>query len=158
MLTSLRQALGESGSVRRGRFLTHTMWTESFQLETHRSRVHDLTQRVVRIAERVGNDGLVHVFVPHATAGVALMETGSGSEADLDELLERVFPRDDRYDHRHGSVGHGGDHLVPVFVSSSLVLPVVGGKVQLGTWQSVVLVDPNRENDVRSVRLSFIAG
>lgn len=85
------------------------------------------------------------------------METGSGSEADLDELLERVFPRDDRYIHRHGGVGHGGDHLVPVFVSSSLVLPVLGGDVQLGVWQSVVLVDPNRENDTRRVRLSFVS-
>lgn len=134
------------------------MLTESFRFETRGIRVHDLTQQVVSFAERAGDDGLLHVFVPHATAGVALMETGSGSEADLDELLERIFPRDDRYDHRHGSVGHGGDHLLPVFVSSSLVLPVVGGDVQLGTWQSVVFVDPNRENDVRTVRLSFLAG
>jgi thiamine phosphate synthase YjbQ (UPF0047 family) len=86
------------------------------------------------------------------------METGSGSEADLDELLGRVFPRDDRYAHRHGSVGHGGDHLLPVFVSSSLIVPVVGGALQLGTWQSIVLIDPNRENDVRTVRLGFLAG
>ena len=120
--------------------------------------MHDLTDRVVNFAEQVGGDGLLHVFVPHATAGVALMETGSGSEADLDELLERVFPRDDRYAHRHGSVGHGGDHLVPVFVSSSLVLAVIGGVVQLGTWQSVVLIDPNRENDVRTVRSQLRRG
>ena len=133
------------------------MKTEILRLETHGRRVHDLTDRVAIFAERIGGDGLLHVFVPHATAGVALMETGSGSEADLDELLERVFPRDDRYDHRHGSVGHGGDHLVPVFVSSSLMLPVVEGAPQLGTWQSVVLVDPNRENDLRTVRLSFVA-
>lgn len=103
-------------------------------------------------------DGFVHVFVPHATAGVALMETGSGSEVDLEELLSRMFPRDDRYAHAHGSAGHGGDHLLPVFVSPSLVLPVLGGSVQLGTWQSVVLVDPNRENDRRAVRLSAIPG
>ncbi|MEX0651052.1 MAG: secondary thiamine-phosphate synthase enzyme YjbQ [Actinomycetota bacterium] len=134
------------------------MHTETFRLETHGRRVHNVTDRVESFARRVGGDGLLHVFVPHATAGVALMETGSGSESDLDELLERVFPRDDRYAHRHGSVGHGGDHLVPALVSSSLVLPVVEGAVQLGTWQSVVLVDPNRENDVRTVRLSFVAG
>lgn len=134
------------------------MNTETFRLETRARRVHNVTDRVESFARRVGGDGLLNVFVPHATAGVALMETGSGSESDLDELLERVFPRDDRYAHRHGSAGHGGDHLVPVLVSSSLVLPVVEGAVQLGTWQSVVLVDPNRENDVRTVRLSFVAG
>jgi secondary thiamine-phosphate synthase enzyme len=99
---------------------------------------------------------LLHVFVPHATVGVALMETGSGSESDLEELLERLLPRDDRYAHRHGSRGHGGDHLFPVLVASTLVMPVLGGAVQLGTWQSVVLVDPNRDNDERTVRLSFV--
>jgi len=134
------------------------MRTETFRLDTGGRRVHDVTERVARFAAEVGGDGLLHVFVPHATAGVALMETGSGSENDLDELLGRVFPRDDRYAHRHGSVGHGGDHLVPVFVSSSLSVPVVGGTLQLGTWQSIVLFDPNRENDVRTVRLSFLAG
>jgi len=134
------------------------MRTETFRLDTGGRRVHDVTERVARFAAEVGGDGLLHVFVPHATAGVALMETESGSETDLDELLGRVFPRDDRYAHRHGSVGHGGDHLVPVFVSSSLSVPVVGGTLQLGTWQSIVLIDPNRENDVRTVRLSFLAG
>ncbi len=134
------------------------MRTETFRLDTGGRRVHDVTERVARFAAEVDGDGLLHVFVPHATAGVALMETGSGSETDLDELLGRVFPRDDRYAHRHGSVGHGGDHLVPVFVSSSLSVPVVGGTLQLGTWQAIVLIDPNRENDVRTVRLSFLAG
>jgi secondary thiamine-phosphate synthase enzyme len=134
------------------------MRTETFQVRTGGRRVHDLTGRVERFAAEVGGDGLLHVFVPHATAGLALMETGSGSETDLDELLERVFPRDDRYVHRHGAVGHGGDHLVPVFVASSLVLPVLGGSIELGTWQSVVLIDPNRDNDLRTVRLSFLAG
>ena len=84
------------------------------------------------------------------------METGSGSEADLHELLERLLPRDDRYTHRHGSRGHGGDHLFPVLISPSLVLPVLDGEVQLETWQSVVLVDPNRDNDERTIRLSFV--
>jgi secondary thiamine-phosphate synthase enzyme len=130
----------------------------TLRLSTHGQRVVDLTGEVRAFAREAGGDGLLHVFVPHATAGVALMETGSGSEADLDELLERLFPRDDRYRHRHGSVGHGGDHLLPILVASSLSLPVDGGEVGLGTWQSVVLVDPNRENDDRIVRLSFLAG
>jgi secondary thiamine-phosphate synthase enzyme len=129
-----------------------------FQVSTAGTRVLDLTDRVEAFAADAGEDGLVHVFVPHATAGVALMETGSGSEADLEATLERLLPRDDRYRHRHGSVGHGGDHLLPVLVSPSLMLPVIDGRLSLGTWQRVVLVDPNRENDVRSVRLSFVAG
>jgi secondary thiamine-phosphate synthase enzyme len=129
-----------------------------FQVDTAGTRVLDLTDRVEAFAADAGEDGLVHVFVPHATAGIALMETGSGSEADLEATLERLLPRDDRYQHRHGSIGHGGDHLLPVFVSPSLMLPVIGGRLSLGTWQRVVLVDPNRENDVRSVRLSFVAG
>jgi secondary thiamine-phosphate synthase enzyme len=100
----------------------------------------------------------LHVFLPHATAGLALIETGSGSESDLEDTLDRLLPRDDRYRHRHGSVGHGGDHLLPAFVAPSLVLPVQDGVVELGTWQSVVVVDPNRENDARTVRLSFLGG
>ncbi len=134
-----------------------SMRTATVRIETRDRLAHDVTDRVVSFAAEQEGDGLLHVFVAHATAGVALMETGSGSESDLEELLERIFPRDDRYAHRHGSVGHGGDHLVPVFVSPSLVLPVLDGVVLLGTWQSVVLVDPNRENDVRTVRLSFVA-
>ncbi len=133
------------------------METETFTISTRDRRVVDVTERVRAFTRGLG-DGLVNVFVPHATAGVALMETGSGSERDLEGLLERVFPRDDRYAHRHGSVGHGGDHLLPVFVASSVTLPVLGGHVELGTWQSVVVVDPNRENDERTVRLSFVAG
>lgn len=128
------------------------------EVDTRGRRVVDLTERVAAFAAECGGEGLLHVFVPHATAGVALMETGSGSEEDLQELLERLLPRDDRYAHRHGSVGHGGDHLLPVLVSPSLVLPVRGGRIELGTWQSVVLVDPNRENDARRVRLSFVQG
>ncbi len=134
------------------------MRTETFRVDTRGTRVSDLTDRVARFASDTGGDGLVQVFVPHATAGVALMETGSGSERDLDELLQRVFPRDDRYAHRHGSLGHGGDHLVPVFVSPSLAVPAIDGRLQLGTWQSIVLVDPNRENDSRTVVLSFVPG
>jgi secondary thiamine-phosphate synthase enzyme len=127
-----------------------------FEIDTSGGRVVDISGQVSRFAAEQGGDGLLHVFVPHATAGVAVMETGSGSEGDLEEVLERLFPRDDRYAHRHGSIGHGGDHLLPVFVSPSLVLPVLGGAPSLGTWQSVVVVDPNRENDRRRVRLSFV--
>lgn len=134
------------------------MRSSALQIDTRGRRVVDLTAEVRSFAREAGGDGLLQVFVPHATAGVALMETGSGSEPDLDELLERLLPRDERYRHRHGSVGHGGDHLLPVLVSPSLTLPVLDGEAQLGTWQSVVLVDPNRENDRRQVRLSFVAG
>jgi secondary thiamine-phosphate synthase enzyme len=132
----------------------------SFELETGTDLVTDITDRVSALAGEAshGGDGLLHVFLPHATCGVALMETGSGSEQDLEEVVERLLPRDDRYRHRHGSVGHGGDHLLPAFVSPSLVLPIEGGRVALGTWQSVVIVDPNRENRLRTVRLSFLDG
>ncbi len=126
------------------------------RIDTGGRRVVDIGGQVRLFADEAGADGLLHVFVPHATAGVALMETGSGSEGDLDELLERLLPRDDRYAHRHGSIGHGGDHLLPVFVSPSLTIPVIDGRVALGTWQSIVIVDPNRENDERTVRLSFV--
>ena len=126
-------------------------------IQTGSRRVNDLTARVAEFCAGRG-DGLVHLFAPHATAGLALMETGAGSEGDLEDLLERLLPRDDRYAHRHGSLGHGGDHLLPVLVSPSLVLPVVDGRPVLGTWQSVVLVDPNADNPTRQVRLSFLPG
>lgn len=134
------------------------MRTERLTLDTGGRLVVDVTDRVREFARGAGVDGLLHVFVPHATAGVALMETGAGSEGDLAEVVERLLPRDDRYAHRHGSVGHGGDHLLPVFVSPSLVLPVRDGDVALGTWQSVVVVDPNRENNRRTLLLSFLPG
>ena len=117
----------------------------------------DLTSPVAEFCRSLG-DGLLSVFVPHATAGVALMETGSGSEADLEELLGRLLPRDDRYRHRHGAKGHGADHVLPVLISPSLVVPVQGGHLQLGTWQSVVLVDFNVDNPRRTVRLTFLTG
>jgi secondary thiamine-phosphate synthase enzyme len=132
------------------------MKSSTFEVATRGRRVIDLTDRVSTFARELGGDGLLHVFAPHATAGLALIETGAGSDVDVEELLERTFPRDDRYTHRHGSVGHGGDHLLPAFVSPSLVLPVLDGVIALGTWQSIVLVDPNRENDVRTIRLSFL--
>ena len=103
-------------------------------------------------------DGLLSIFVPHATAGVALIETGAGSEPDLADALERLLPIADIYRHRHGSVGHGRDHVLPAFVSPSLTIPVIDGRLALGVWQSVVLVDPNGDNPERQVRLSFLAG
>ena len=132
------------------------MRSETLTVNTRERRVIDLTPQVQAFAHAAGGDGLLHVFVPHATAGVAVIEVGAGSEQDLEDLLERTFPRDDRYAHRHGSVGHGGDHILPAFVSPSLTLPVLDGEIALGTWQSIVLVDPNRENNERTVRLSFV--
>jgi secondary thiamine-phosphate synthase enzyme len=129
-----------------------------FEVETSGRRVIDITSRVRRFVAEGNENGLAHVFLPHATAGLALTETGSGSEADLDELLERILPRDDRYTHRHGAQGHGGDHLLPALVSPSLVLPVDRGELVLGTWQSIVIVDPNRDNNRRHVRVSVLAG
>jgi len=132
--------------------------TEEFTIDTRDARVVDVTDRVEAFAREADADGLVHVFVPHATAGLAVIETGSGSERDLEDLLERVLPREDRYAHRHGSSGHGGDHVMPALVSPSLVLAVDRGELVLGTWQRVVVVDPNRDNDRRRVRLSFVQG
>ena len=103
-------------------------------------------------------DGLCNVFVPHATAGVAIIETGAGSDDDLVDTLERLLPRDDRYRHSHGSPGHGADHVLPALVAPSVTVPVSGGEPMLGTWQSIVLVDLNRDNPQRSVRLSFLEG
>jgi len=133
------------------------MRTAEFEVDTRGRLVTDITDEVERAAAD-GADGLLHVFLPHATAGLALMEAGSGSEGDLQEVVERVWPRDDRYSHRHGSVGHGGDHLLPTFISPSLVLAVEDGRVVLGTWQRIVIVDPNRENNRRRVRLSLLEG
>jgi secondary thiamine-phosphate synthase enzyme len=104
----------------------------------------DLTHELERFCATRG-DGLVSVFLPHATAGLALIEMGSGSEHDLEETVHRLLPRDDRYRHRHGSEGHGADHVLPAFISPSVCLPVLAGTVQLGTWQSLVLVDTNRD-------------
>jgi secondary thiamine-phosphate synthase enzyme len=103
-------------------------------------------------------EGLLQVFVPHATAGVAIFETGSGSEEDLELILESVLPRGAAYLHRHGSPGHGRDHVLPALVSPSITVPVLDGRMKLGTWQSIVLVDPNVDNPHRQVRLSFLAG
>ncbi len=119
--------------------------------------VTDLTDELRAFAHGRG-DGLLSVFVPHATAGVALMETGSGSETDLGALIDRVLPRDAGYRHSHGSRGHGRDHVLPAFVSPSVTIPVLGGRPALGTWQSLVLVDSNTDNPIREVRLSWLPG
>lgn len=119
------------------------------------SLVTDLTGEAQRFC-RERADGLLHVFLPHATAGLALMETGSGSEPDLADALERLLPRQDVYRHRHGSFGHGRDHLLPAFIVPSISIPVLGGRMVLGTWQSLVLVDTNGDNPTRTVRLSFL--
>jgi secondary thiamine-phosphate synthase enzyme len=134
------------------------MRTESFQIDTTGRVVVEITDRVTSFARGGGGDGLVSVFVPHATAGLAVIETGAGSEEDLADAIDRLLPREDRYRHRHGSVGHGADHLLPAFVPSSLVLPVHGGEIVLGTWQRIVVVDPNRENNSRTVVLSLVGG
>jgi len=104
-----------------------------------------------------GEDGLLSVFVPHATAGVVVMELGAGSDDDALAALDRLLPRDDRWQHRHGSPGHGADHVLPLLAPPSLIVPVVGGELCLGEWQSIALVDPNRDNPTRTVRLSFVS-
>ncbi|MDQ4130192.1 MAG: secondary thiamine-phosphate synthase enzyme YjbQ [Actinomycetota bacterium] len=132
------------------------METTEFELDSSDRQVIEITDEVRSFVREVGGDGLLHLFLPHATAGLALMETGSRSERDLEDTLERLLPRDDRYAHSHGSTGHGADHLLPVFVAPSLTLSVENGQLMLGTWQSVVVVDTNRDNSRRRVRLSFL--
>jgi secondary thiamine-phosphate synthase enzyme len=131
--------------------------TAVLNVDTTRRRIVDLTDDVRSFCASHG-DGLCNVFVPHATAGVAVIETGAGSDDDLIETLERLLPRDDRYRHAHGSPGHGADHVLPALITPSVTLPVQAGKPLFGTWQSVVLVDLNRDNPRRSVRLSFVDG
>src|SRR6266540_5450998 len=135
------------------------MHTVELAVETGRRQVVDLTSEVVDAVREAGaSDGLLSVFVPHATAGLVIMETGSGSEEDLGELLDRLLPRDDRYTHRHGSRGHGADHLLPLLANPSLTVPVRGGKPALGTWQRICLVDLNRDNPRRRVLVSVLPG
>jgi secondary thiamine-phosphate synthase enzyme len=117
----------------------------------------DLTADV-RAFVRDQGSGLLNVFVPHATAGVAIIETGAGSDHDLMEILEDLVPHEDRYRHRHGSFGHGADHVLPGIVAPSTVVPVVEGSLALGTWQSIVLIDTNVDNPERRVRLTFLPG
>lgn len=127
------------------------------ELGTGTRLVTDVTDEAARFVAGRG-DGLVHLFAPHATAGLGLMETGSGSEADLEQALERLLPSNAAYRHRHGSPGHGADHLLPVLVSPALVLAVEDGELVLGTWQRVVLIDPNEDNQRRRLQMSFLVG
>jgi secondary thiamine-phosphate synthase enzyme len=134
------------------------MRSETIRVHTGgRPRVHDLTDACTAFTRDQG-DGLLNVFVPHATAGVAIIETGAGSDADLIAALDELLPPDDRWRHRHGSPGHGRDHVLPAFIAPSIVVPVLGGRLQLGTWQSICLVDTNVDNAERTVRLTFLPG
>ncbi len=133
------------------------MDSEVLDIDTSRRRLVDLTGEV-RSFCAAHTDGLCNVFVPHATAGIAIIETGAGSDDDLIDTLQRLLPRDGRYRHSHGSAGHGADHLLPAIVSPSVTVPVQNGRPLLGTWQSIVLVDLNADNPRRSVRLSFVTG
>ncbi|MCE7007623.1 secondary thiamine-phosphate synthase enzyme YjbQ [Kibdelosporangium philippinense] len=136
------------------------MYSEEFQLRTgSREVVHDLTELCARfLSDADASDGLLHVWVPHATAGLAVIETGAGSDDDLLTALGDLLPKDNRWQHRHGSPGHGRDHVLPAFLPPYASVPVLDGRMALGTWQSVCLVDTNGDNPVRTVRLSFLAG
>ena len=137
------------------------MRTTELTIHTGRHRgLFDLTAECERflagaLADGAAPDGLLNVFVPHATCGLVVMELGSGSEQDLLGTLDRLLPRDDRYAHRHGTAGHGADHVVPAFAPPYATIPVVGGRLALGTWQSIALLDTNVDNETRKVRLSY---
>lgn len=136
------------------------MHSEQIRVQTgSQERVYDLTNDCHAFLDRAkASDGLLHVWVPHATAGLAVIETGSGSDTDLLAALRELLPADDRWRHRHGSSGHGRDHLLPALLPPYASVPVLGGRLALGTWQSICLVDTNIDNPVRAVRLSYLAG
>ncbi|MFI1330248.1 secondary thiamine-phosphate synthase enzyme YjbQ [Streptomyces sp. NPDC020845] len=139
--------------------MTQTFRTHILRITTGSTeRVADLTADCEEYLREVsqGRDGLLNVFVPHATAGIAILETGAGSDTDLLAALHELLPADDRWRHRHGSPGHGRDHVLPALVPPHATLPVIGGRMALGTWQSVCLVDTNKDNVNRQVRLSFL--
>ena len=135
------------------------MDTQTFTVESgNHEVVLDLTAQCSDVARSVGGDGLLHVFVPHATAGIAIIETGAGSDDDLLAALRDLLPADDRWRHRHGSPGHGRSHVLPALVPPYATVPVLGGRLALGTWQSICLVDLNVDNPVRTVRVSMLRG
>ncbi|MFC8491623.1 secondary thiamine-phosphate synthase enzyme YjbQ [Streptomyces sp. NPDC057235] len=139
--------------------MSHGFETRTLDVTTGSSEtVHDLTRECASFLAEVaqGRDGLLNVFAPHATTGIALIETGAGSDDDLLSALHRLLPADERWRHRHGSRGHGRDHVLPALVPPHATLPVIGGELALGTWQSVCLVDTNVDNPERQVRLSFL--
>jgi len=132
--------------------------TEKLAIQTGRRRgLHDLTPVCERFVEGEG-DGLLVVYVPHATAGVVIVELGAGSDVDMMAALDRLLPRTANWVHEHGAPGHGADHVLPLFAAPSVTIPVVGGRLTLGTWQSIALLDPNSDNPVRSVVLTFMPG
>lgn len=139
--------------------MTNGFRTQVLDLTTGSTEtVYDLTGHCEAFLHEAaaGRDGLLHVFVPHATAGVAILETGAGSDDDLLAALHDLLPADDRWRHRHGSPGHGRDHVLPALVPPHATLPVLAGRLELGTWQSVCLVDTNVDNPDRQVRLTFL--
>jgi len=134
------------------------MRSTELTIQTGRRRgVFDITRECADFVA-AEEDGLLNVFVPHATCGLVVMELGAGSDTDLQATLDRLLPRDDRYVHQHGSEGHGADHVVPAFAPPSIAIPVVGGRLALGTWQSIGLLDTNVDNERRTVRLTFMGG
>ena len=134
------------------------MLTQELRVATEARRgLFDLTSECAAFVTGQG-DGLLNVFVPHATAGIVVVELGAGSDEDLMAALDRLLPRDAGWVHRHGSPGHGADHVIGLLASPSLTVPVVGGRLALGTWQSIALLDPNPDNPTRTVRLSFVSG
>lgn len=133
------------------------MKTTEIEVRAGRDRLVDLTEACARFVAGEG-DGLLVVFAPHATAGIIIMELGAGSEEDLLATLDRLLPRDDRWRHRHGSPGHGADHVLPLLAPPSVTVPVLSGRLALGTWQSIALVDPNVDRSERRVRLGFLPG
>lgn len=142
-----------------GNMADNTFTTRIIDITTGSTQtVYDLTEECAAFLRDVaaGRDGLLNVFTPHATAGLAVIETGAGSDHDLLAALGDLLPADDRWRHRHGTPGHGRDHVLPALVPPHATLPVVGGELELGTWQSVVLVDTNVDNPERKVRLSFL--
>ncbi len=139
--------------------MSHSFTTRVLSLSTgSRETVTDLTRACEDFLTEAatGRDGLLNLFVPHATAGLAVLETGAGSDSDLLATLHQLLPADDRWQHRHGSPGHGRDHVLPAFLPPHATLPVIAGRLSLGTWQSVCLVDTNKDNPQRQVRLSFL--
>nr|WP_042185584.1 YjbQ family protein [Kibdelosporangium sp. MJ126-NF4]CEL16762.1 Uncharacterized protein SCO1141 [Kibdelosporangium sp. MJ126-NF4] len=136
------------------------MYSQEFEIRTgSREVVHDLTETCAGFLRRAdASDGLLHIWVPHATAGLAVIETGAGSDDDLLTALGDLLPKDNRWQHRHGSPGHGRDHVLPAFLPPYASVPVLDGRMALGTWQSMCLVDTNVDNPVRNVRLSFLPG
>jgi secondary thiamine-phosphate synthase enzyme len=134
------------------------MRTEVITVRTgNRPVVRDITREAETFVSSE-NDGLLHVFVPHATAGLAIIETGAGSDDDLLSAIDELLPAEDKWRHRHGSRGHGRDHVLPAWIPPYATLPVIAGRIALGTWQSICLVDPNGDNPTRQVRFSFLPG